>query len=273
MGATFHISDVAKLLKLLKSSTLEQECIIEYSTGVRPGIRLQSIALSGIVGIGIIIPASTKPQSLLSLIATDNDITHVVRVHMDSLFMVLTKFSKMKTSMISMTFTDSLISIEAFNSNQRVVGTSTIHTLTMVDKDDEDLMVLSEENRKTLEYNISITMSGKEWRQLFSTEQSEENQFRYNNAKGHVEYQTRSTLSNSSIHLHKHREYISLSSDFIVRTIPTAIQMVRNILACMETKPVSIFLHQELPLCIEVLPVVELDPTIRIYVGTKENED
>ena len=257
----FYLGQVSTFLNLIKTLGHDPEFRIAFDFG-KECVDLESMMMAGVVGVGI--KFNKVPNGVFVPSPTTRRDRLTFRIDSVTFLKVLSTLGKLPYAYMSFHVVEDSILVQSYNCTHQVLGSASIHTINM-EENDEDFVVVGGKVCESLEYPVSITALGSQWKKYLQSS-SNDTTLRYNSRLNKISWETKDVLSKVSLYLPVENQN-TYHEDVTVTFLPAVIQIIRGLF--LDRQHTTISMSEELPL--RSLTTMDHEcGFIRVYAGSKE---
>ena len=259
----FGIGDVAGFLRIVRLLKVDSEFCLAFDFGLHH-LEIQSMALGGVVGIGIhLVQSSVGILEPSPFVRSDRVVLRIDSGILYQTLLVLNKIEYERLS-IGVNVDDDTIEVNIYDADCVKVGSATINTL-QLNEHDTDFIIIKE--NQLFSYETTLCQSGKQWRTYLQPTTIDLTMI-YNGTSKQLTWETRNTQSKIVLYM---QTQCQASGDVRVCVLPAVIEVLRSLLQVTETHATTLSIRDDKPICM----YSTLDTSgsfIRVYAGTKDDE-
>jgi len=261
----FYVGDVPTFLMLVKILKTDPEFCICFDFGCQR-LEIESMMMSGLVAVGIRLVQGPAGIIVASPITRTDRIT--MRVDSNALYHTLSVLNNTQYAYMSLGLLeeDGAICIQVYSQSHVLMGSATMHTLNL-EEHDTDFLVVHEETRAPLSYDVIVENTGKTWRSYMQTPTVDAT-MRFSSKAKTISWETASPQSRICLVLpvvvgHN-------APDVCICLLPVVVGVLRSVLQLTTNRMTTLSIGEDLPLRL-FAPFDANGSFIRVYAGTKDD--
>lgn len=259
----FYIGNVPLFLQIIKLIKLDSEfCLrLDFAKG---RLEIESMMLSGVVGMGIRL---MKGGSIIAKTPDSRNDCSILRVNSASFYqaMVLLSHHNYAYMCIGIEDDDDTLHIRTYTSEHVCIGSAKIATLNLEEYDSE-FLVVNENKRDPLEFDIDVKDKGTMWKQ-FLQPSTVDTKIKYSNTNRNLTWETKNQQTLVSFYL---PVTTSCTRDVEVCILPSVVSILRGVLQVTDKLETMLSISEDLPVRL-FANFDTIGSFIRVYAGTKED--
>lgn len=261
----FYVGDVPTFLTLIKILKTDPECCVCFDFGCRR-LEIESMMMAGVVAVGIRAVQGTKAIIVPSPISRTDRVT--VRIDSNALFHAISILNNAPYAYMSLGLhaEENSICIHVYNQLHENLGSAFVHTLNL-EEHDTDFLVVQEEKRPLLPYDVTVENPGKTWRSYMQAS-TIDTTLRFNSKAKTITWETNNPQTRICLVLPVTAQHNS--PDVRICILPSVVALLRGVLQVASNRVTTLSIGEDLP----VRLFASLDTCgsfIRMYAGTKDD--